>query len=228
MSHRLRPRYGRISAFLTSLGVTAFALLCGLGVFGTATVGGAAYANPPKSVHTLQAMVGTPRPDPVHAHLGAAAALVRTGPGARSDTSVPAADQDLAVPADSGAGRRVVFDMSAQRVWLVDDADAVERTYLVSGSVTDNLDPGSYSVYSRSRWAVGVDDSGVMEYFVRFTRGDNAAIGFHDIPTLNGTPLQTEAQLGTPQSHGCIRQARQDAVQLWDFAPVGTQVDVVA
>jgi len=83
-------------------------------------------------------------------------------------------------------------------------------------------------VYSRSRWAVGISDSGVMQYFVRFAHGPNAAIGFHSIPTKNGTPLQTIAQLGTPQSHGCIRQKLADAVRMWDFAGVGTDVVVVA
>jgi lipoprotein-anchoring transpeptidase ErfK/SrfK len=122
----------------------------------------------------------------------------------------------------------VVFSESAQRVWLVGADGAVESTYLVSGSVTDNLQPGRYDVYSRSRWAVGIDDSGVMEYFVRFTRGQNAAIGFHSIPTKDGAPLQTEAQLGTPQSHGCIRQRKSDAQRMWDFADIGTDVVVVA
>jgi hypothetical protein len=122
----------------------------------------------------------------------------------------------------------VVFAKGAQRVWLVDADGTVASTYLVSGSVTDNLQPGTYDVYSRSRWAVGVDDSGVMQYFVRFARGAHAAIGFHSIPTKHGTPLQTEAQLGTPQSHGCIRQKLADAARMWEFAPVGTHVVVLA
>jgi len=132
------------------------------------------------------------------------------------------------LPDGSGTGRRIVFDIADQRVWLVDAADKVISTYLVSGSLTHNLQPGSYHVYSRSRWAVGVDDSGVMQYFVRFAHGPNAAIGFHTIPTHNGKPLQTVAQLGTPQSHGCIRQRTPDAIRLWNFAPVGTRVVVTA
>jgi hypothetical protein len=149
----------------------------------------------------------------------------RVGPGA-TDEEVP--DQG-ALPADSGTGRRVVFSQGAQRTWLVDAAGRVLSTYLVSGSVLDNLDPGSYEVYSRSRWAVGVDDSGVMEYMVRFTRGARGVpIGFHTIPTRNGVPLQTTAQLGTPQSHGCIRQRVGDAKRLWRFAEVGTPVVVVS
>ena len=121
----------------------------------------------------------------------------------------------------------MVFSEEAQRVWLLDADDDVRRTYLVSGSVTDNLQPGSYAVWSRSRWAVGIDDSGVMEYFVRFAHGQRAAIGFHSIPTKLGEPLQTRAQLGTPQSHGCIRQALPDAVAMWRFASAGTTVVVV-
>jgi len=134
-----------------------------------------------------------------------------------------------ALPADSGSGRRIVFSESQQRVWLVDASEEILRSYLVSGSATDNLDPGTYAVYSRSRYAVGLDDTGTMEYFVRFTQGDaGGAIGFHTIPVDDGEPVQTAAQLGTPLSHGCVRQRTVDAVALWDFAPIGTTVVVTA
>jgi len=125
----------------------------------------------------------------------------------------------------------VVFDIATQRVWLVGQRsgrDTVERSYLVSGSVTDNLRPGSYEVYSTSLHAVGVDDSGTMRYMVRFAHGHNAAIGFHDIPVLDGRRVQRRDDLGRPQSHGCIRQWRPDARALWHFAPVGTRVVVLA
>jgi lipoprotein-anchoring transpeptidase ErfK/SrfK len=67
-----------------------------------------------------------------------------------------------------------------------------------------------------------------MKYFVRFAHGDNASIGFHDIPVDDGRPVQTVDELGTPLSHGCIRQRRSDAKQLWEFAPLGTRVVVTA
>lgn len=143
----------------------------------------------------------------------------------------PVADEpdpeELLVPGDSGEGRRVVFDEAAQRVWLVKADGSVARTYLVSGSIYDNLDPGTYQVYSRSPEAWGIDDSGTMRYMVRFTTGGQAPIGFHDIPRLDGKKVQKKAELGTPLSHGCIRQARPDAKALWDFAPLGTTVVVV-
>ena len=131
------------------------------------------------------------------------------------------------LPARSGHGKRIVFDMGDQRIWLVSAKDKVRRTYLVSGSLTDNLGPGTYEVYSKSMHAIGIDDSGTMQYMVRFTQGENAAIGFHDIPIYQGEKVQTRRQLGTPQSHGCIRQWRPDAKALWRFAPVGTTVVVL-
>ncbi len=64
-----------------------------------------------------------------------------------------------------------MFSESRQRVWLVSDDESVLRTYPVSGSVYDNLHPGAFNVYSKSEDAWGVDDSGSMKYFVRFTAG---------------------------------------------------------
>ncbi|SFB74735.1 Lipoprotein-anchoring transpeptidase ErfK/SrfK [Nocardioides terrae] len=230
--HRaVQPRYGRLAAVAASVAVVAVALL--------SSAGGWDGSSPDASVRqrvssTLGAAPST-SPDPAGSAAGSA------GPSDDAADSVAAEQADVpstkavtppdptALPPASGSGRRIVFDQSAQRVWLVDHADDVERTYLGSGSLIDNLHPGTYAVYSRSRWAVGVDDSGVMQYFVRFTKGPSgAAIGFHTIPTKDGAPLQRISQLGTPQSHGCIRQRTKDAIALWDFAPEGTKVVVVA
>jgi hypothetical protein len=235
---RVRPRVGRIAAAVVSMVVTGIALLGGIGVIPLGGAGRAADHAATTAAKGTTAVTGT----------GSGAFSSSTTPRTTTSTTPtptaprtsttpspkasPNASARLAastsLPTGSGAGRRVVFSMHDQRVWLVDDQGRPFSTYLVSGSLTDNLHPGDYHVYSRSRWAVGVEDSGVMQYFVRFTRGNNAAIGFHSIPTKNGKPLQTERQLGTPQSHGCIRQKLGDAVRMWDFAHTGTEVVVVA
>ena len=217
-----RPRYGRICSALSSLGITLVAVLAATGVLPTAEAGqgrslvAGSSAAPAQGVMQLSGF-SEPRmirhPDPT---------IVGDPAAAREP------EESDALPPRSGNGKRVVFDMSAQRVWLVDRGDRVRRTYLVSGSLTDNLKPGSYEVYSTSRHAVGIDDSGRMQYMVRFTRGERAAIGFHDIPVDEGELVQSRDQLGTPQSHGCIRQWRPDARALWYFATVGTKVVVIA
>lgn len=158
------------------------------------------------------------------------AGVAGTAPAARTAAATRSLESRVlsqSLPGRSGKGRRVVFSETAQRVWLVGANGEVRRTYLVSGSIYDNLHPGTYHVYSRSERAWGIDDSGSMQWFVRFTQGPNAAIGFHSIPELHGRPVQTKEQLGTPLSHGCIRQRLIDAKALWNFAPVGTTVVVV-
>lgn len=128
------------------------------------------------------------------------------------------------VPDNSGRGRRIVYSNSRQRVWLVGVNDKVEKTYLVSGR-SGMPSRGFYRVYSKSRYASS--GSARMEFMIRFARGRKLAIGFHSIPFSRGRPLQSEWQLGTPQSHGCVRQRWTDALWLWWWAPIGTPVVVM-
>ena len=206
-----RPRYGRIALAVAALAVTGFSVLGGVGVIPTA----------PSAANADRPTTAKPSSSPSESAVVEPAVQ---GPSAPEE--IEEIDPE-ALPADSGKGRRIVFSETEQRVWLVRENGTVRRTYLVSGSTEENLDPGRYAVFSKSRWAVGVDDSGVMEFFVRFAHGEQAAIGFHTIPTKLGTALQTRSQLGTPQSHGCIRQAKADAISLWNFAPEGTTVVVI-
>lgn len=219
----VRVRYDRVTALLGASGVTLVAVLGGAGLLPLAN------ASSPSSAENASAKPGKV-PDPA-----AVSQQQDTGPvdvdGAKFDRAAResrrVARGGLVVPPDSGDGRRIVFDQTAQRVWLVGESGEAKRTYLVSGSVDDNLDPGRYAVYSRSKRAWGID-GGTMKYMVRFAHGKNAAIGFHDIPFDQGELMQTKAELGTPRSSGCVRQWRPDAKALWEFAPVGTTVVVVA
>jgi hypothetical protein len=219
-THRqqVRPRYGRLAAALSSFSVTAVAVLAGFGLLPSA----AQEPSPRDALRPAAAdtssggreAVGEPATRPEERSVST--------PGERR--RVTAADL---LPDDSGTGRRAVFSEGQQRVWIIAGNGAVRRTYLVSGSLTDNLDPGTYQVYSRSLNAIGIDDSGTMQYFVRFTQGDTgAAIGFHDIPVDEGERVQTVDELGTPTSHGCIRQRTSDAKAMWEFADLGTTVVV--
>jgi hypothetical protein len=216
-ARQVRPRYGRMAVAATSTSVTALAVLGGIGVLPSAAEG-------PERDPGLEIVAET-------RVVGDGQAPSSSGPPAPlqgTPTASDAAAGEPGLPEGSGSGRRVVFSEGQQRVWLVRSHDRVADTYLVSGSIYDNLDPGTYEVYSRSERAWGIDDSGSMKYFVRFASGDNAAIGFHDIPVDDGQPVQTVDELGTPLSHGCIRQRRADAKRLWAFAPLGTKVVVTA
>jgi peptidoglycan hydrolase-like protein with peptidoglycan-binding domain len=135
------------------------------------------------------------------------------------------------LPPDSGegTGKRVVYYRAGQRVWAIDDNEHVVRSYLVSGSQFNNERPGVYQVYSKSEAATGWNLQADLPLMVRYLETERGAIGFHQIPihVADGTPYQTEAELGTRLSGGCQRQAPLDAIFMWEFADVGTTVIVV-
>lgn len=247
-SHRgdVKPRYGRIAIAFSAMTVTAVAVLGNFGLLMPEGAPQLAVANADQGTEqpaTPDAGAGTSADDStgnatvdlpeVERPARERSERKRDRNADRKEAEVEAPDTERPVvggvplPESSGTGRRVVFSESLQRVWLVAGDGEVLRSYPVSGSAYDNLDPGTYEVYSMSRNAVGIDDSGTMEFFVRFTQGDaGGAIGFHTIPIDDGEPVQTKKQLGIPLSHGCIRQAKADAIALWEFAPVGTTVVV--
>ncbi|MFM8389012.1 MAG: L,D-transpeptidase family protein [Actinomycetota bacterium] len=133
------------------------------------------------------------------------------------------------LPANSGEGRRLVFERAGQRVWAVDKDGTIIRSWLVSGSRYNNELPGTHKVYSKSEITTAWNGKAFLKLMVRWLKTDIGAIGFHQIPVHrdDGTVYQTEEELGTRLSGGCQRQAKEDAEFLWKFAKIGTPVVVI-
>lgn len=167
----------------------------------------------------LMSVVRTPEPpDGAVDVLGyRLSSVASTGPGAPP------------LPANSGAGRRLVYERAGQRVWAVADDESIIRSWLVSGSQYDNEVPGTHEVYSRSEMSTAWNGKAWLPMMVRWLKTDIGAIGFHALPlhVEDDTPYQTEAELGTRRSGGCQRQANLDAEFTWDFAQIGTTVVVI-
>ncbi|MEI6743235.1 MAG: L,D-transpeptidase [bacterium] len=134
-----------------------------------------------------------------------------------------------ALPANSGSGRRLVYERASQRVWAVDKNNNVIRSWLVSGSRYNNEVPGAHQVYSRSEITTAWNGKAFLKKMVRWQKTAIGALGFHQIPVhrSDNTVYQTEEELGTRLSGGCQRQAKLDAEFLWSFAKIGTPVVVL-
>ncbi|MGQ0823946.1 MAG: L,D-transpeptidase family protein [Actinomycetota bacterium] len=141
---------------------------------------------------------------------------------------VPRSADGPAVPMSAGAGRRVVYSNSMQRVWLIEADERIAHTFLVSGRAGVPR-PGTHRVFSKTVMSSAHGGDLRLPYMTRFAHGRSLAIGFHGIPLRgNGTPIQSDAELGQYRSAGCVRMNQQQARVLWDFAPVGTPVIVLA
>jgi lipoprotein-anchoring transpeptidase ErfK/SrfK len=143
-------------------------------------------------------------------------------------TTTVAEEVSFPVPKQSGSGRRVVYANQEQRVWVLNEANEVIRTFLVSG-MKGQPKRGSYSVSSQSAASYSPELAGVtFRFMTRFALGRNGGnIGFHEIPLRNGRPMQTEEELGTFLGSGCLRSSTQDAMFMYRWAKPGTRVVVV-
>ena len=137
----------------------------------------------------------------------------------------PPSGNGPAPPWGSGTGRRIVYCNSCQRAWHVSDSGDW-YTFLVSGRAGVPA-PGVYRVVRR----INPGGSGNLRlpYFVGFAYGTTTDIGFHGIPLRpDGSPIQSDAELGQYRSHGCVRESQADAVRTWNFGSLGTPVIVTA
>ncbi|TWE17792.1 hypothetical protein [Kitasatospora atroaurantiaca] len=127
-----------------------------------------------------------------------------------------------ALPANSGTGLRVVYSLGSHQVWLVDPKKTPQ--VLASFKVTPgSVEPtaGTYTVYSRTATGSGTDGK-LIEHVVRFTQQNGTVFGFS--AALDGSTAPPDPKLRT----GGIRSGRTDGQSLWDFAPNGTKVYVIA
>ncbi|MFC4032933.1 hypothetical protein ACFO3J_15750 [Streptomyces polygonati] len=161
------------------------------------------------AVGTLALVAASSAPD------AAALAAARTAGKARASGAAPL----LAVPADSGSGKRVVYSVARDRVWLIDDHERLLRTFPVhSGAV--HPAPGPHRVFARRALGVGGDGRKV-QHIVLFARTPTANIGFSE--TLDGS-FQPPAPA---KRTGAIRETRSDGTELWQRATIGSRVEVV-
>ncbi|MEV6650358.1 hypothetical protein [Streptomyces sp. NPDC051219] len=124
-----------------------------------------------------------------------------------------------AVPANSGTGLRVVYSLSAKRVWLVGGAGEPAKTFEVMPSTVSPA-PGTYKVTSRSGKITGSDGIPI-EHVVRFASVDNVNIGFS---------AAVDGSVPTPdpaRKTGGIRMTRGGGNAMWTFATISSKIVVV-
>lgn len=154
--------------------------------------------------------------------------VVAAAPGSQSSASTIGANDVPKLPPKSGTGRRVVYSNKSGQVWVVNSAEQVIRTFLVSGRL-GVPSPGNYKVFSQSASSYSLELPGAtFRYMTRFALGPHGGnVGFHEIPLRYGRPLQTVEQLGQFLSQGCLRSATADALFIFNWAKAGTPVIVV-
>jgi hypothetical protein len=142
-----------------------------------------------------------------------------TAPATADAGQAPAPDPN-AVPANSGSGKRIVYSLAGNKIWLVDSSGTVERTAAVVPA-SDPPAAGTYKVIAWKNTSKGSDGASVQ--YVVLWGPSSAPYGFDAVASVTGLPPAP-----TKPTRG-VRMAQEDALAVWSFATsVGTQVVVVA
>lgn len=132
-----------------------------------------------------------------------------------TSTPLPPINYDL--PPSTGGVRWIDVDLSSQRVFAF-EGDTLLRTFVVStGTSAHPTVVGRFRIYVKYRY----DDMAGPGYYlpnVPYT------MYFYQGYALHGT--YWHSNFGHPMSHGCINLRTSDAGWLFDFASVGTLVNV--
>ncbi|MET7357486.1 hypothetical protein ABZS76_03460 [Streptomyces sp. NPDC005562] len=152
-------------------------------------------------------------PDDLGKHAG------KPSPSATAPRSPKEKANPAAVPAQSGTGQRVVYSVSEDRVWLVEESGKLQLTYKVMPGTVDPA-PGTYKVGSRTGSVKGTDGVAI-EHVVRFTSVGGTTIGFS--AAVDGATPKPDPSKRT----GGIRESRAHGNTMWEFATLGRKVVVI-
>jgi lipoprotein-anchoring transpeptidase ErfK/SrfK len=156
----------------------------------------------------------TPTPTPTYTPIPTATATPKP-----TKTPVPTKKPDIArLPAGIGASERWIdVDLSQQRTYAYEGNQLV-RTFIVStGTWAHPTVTGVFHIYVKYRYTLMVGPDYYLPnvpYTMYFYKGYG----------LHGT--YWHHNFGTPMSHGCVNLKTEDAAWLYQWASVGTTVNV--
>ncbi|MBI3572881.1 MAG: L,D-transpeptidase family protein [Candidatus Kerfeldbacteria bacterium] len=125
-------------------------------------------------------------------------------------------------------GKRIEVSLSKQELRLFENGQLLSVHRVSTGKWSAPTPIGSFQTRNKIPVAYSRAYGLYMEWWMAIT--PDGKVGLHALPfwkLKNGGKLyEGAAHIGTPVSHGCIRQTLADAKALFDWAPIGTPVVV--
>jgi hypothetical protein len=126
-----------------------------------------------------------------------------------------------------GAWKEIVVSISAQAMWAYENGELVQSSYVSTGTaeVPQTVTPiGYWSVLTKYEVQ---DMEGTISDEYYFVEDVPHVLYFDNLGNaLHGT--YWHSNFGTPMSHGCVNLPLDVAAWLYDWAPIGTAVSVIA
>lgn len=180
----------------------------------------------PPHIYTVQP--GDTLVSVAHAHGFPVWQLSEANPGVAPESLRPGQEivipsVDVLLPLPLITDRRIVVDLSDQRLYAYEGEALVFNFICSTGIASSPTIAGTFQVLSKQEEAYASSWDLWMPHFMGIYRaGPDFTNGIHALPTLSNGARLWEGYLGRPVSYGCIVLGLDEAAALYDWAELGT------
>jgi LysM repeat protein len=139
---------------------------------------------------------------------------------------IPAGGGATPAPA-AGSSKRIIVDLSDQRMYVYQNGQILWNWVVSTGRAGQATAVGHYKVLNKILNAYAYTWSLQMPYWLGIYWAGSLQNGIHALPIQANGQRLWDGYLGTPVSFGCVILSTQNAQTLYNWAPVGTPVDIV-
>lgn len=124
-----------------------------------------------------------------------------------------------------GGNKYILVDISEQHMYVYEGGTTV-FSFVASTGMGNSTRIGTFSVLEKIPNAYGATWNIWMPNWLGIYWSGNLQNGIHALPILSNGAILWEGYLGTPISFGCVVLSTYEAQLLYDWADVGTPVEI--
>jgi lipoprotein-anchoring transpeptidase ErfK/SrfK len=128
-------------------------------------------------------------------------------------------------PANANGEKRIVVDVSEQLLYAY-QGEALVYRFVISTGAENSTRMGSFPILDKIPEAYSDPWGFWMPDWLGIYWVGDIENGLHALPVMPDGKVLWEDGLGTPISHGCVVLSPADARSLYDWADIGTQVEI--
>jgi LysM repeat protein len=132
----------------------------------------------------------------------------------------------VSTPQASGSNKRIVIDLSEQHMYVYQDGALLYSWVTSTGMPGAATIPGHFQVLNKLPNAYAYTWGLQMPYWLGIYWAGSLQNGIHALPIMADGRILWDGYLGQPVSYGCVILSTENAATLYNWADLGTPVDI--
>jgi lipoprotein-anchoring transpeptidase ErfK/SrfK len=133
--------------------------------------------------------------------------------------------QELLQAPSTGGGKYILVDISEQHMYVY-EGDALIYSFVASTGINNATRVGTFAVQSKIPNAYGSTWNIWMPNWLGIYWSGGLENGIHALPILPNGAILWEGYLGSPVSYGCVVLGTYESQLLYEWAEIGTPVEI--